>query len=321
MSTALLKVEKLSKVFGNQRSLFGRKQNCVHAVTEVSLTLQQGEILGIVGESGCGKSTLAKMMVSLVAPTEGSISFQGAPIHGLKGDQKKAFFKKVQYIFQDPLSSLNPKKTVRQVLDAPLKLLLQWPQEKRETRMRELMNLVNLNEEFLDRYPHEFSGGQRQRICIAKALAAEPELLILDEPVSALDVSIQAQILNLLKELKQRLGLTYVFISHDLAVVEKISDLVAVMYLGRIVESGPCHQLFQNPLHPYTKVLLSSIPQLGKASRKRVTFQGEPPDPSLLPTGCGFYSRCQQAEPRCKEERPELNSKEQGQRVACFLKN
>lgn len=246
--------------------LFGVGRPPLRAVDGVSIEVRRGRTLGVVGESGCGKSTLARMMVGLLRPTAGSIELDGRSVEELAREDRKALHRKVQMVFQDPLGSLNPRKTVRSILEAPLKALHGMDQKARRERVAELMSLVSLRAEFTERYPHEFSGGQAQRIGIARALAAEPELIILDEPVSALDVSVQAQVLSLLAELQKRLDLTYVFISHDLAVVETISDEVVVMYLGRIVERGSREQIFADPQHEYTRLLLSSVPGRQRAS-------------------------------------------------------
>lgn len=315
----VLECNNVSRSFGGERRLLGSPRPRIQAVNQVSLQIKRSETVGIVGESGCGKSTLARMLVGLDSPTNGELFFHQQDLESLKRRQTHELRKKIQFVFQDPLSSLNPRKTVRQILEAPLKFLLNKTREQRQQRVQELMGLVNLRPEFLDRYPHEFSGGQSQRIGIARALAAEPELIILDEPVSALDVSVQAQILNLLRDLKQKLGLTYVFISHDLAVVEHLCDTVVVMYLGRIVEYAPRKQLFTHPRHPYTRVLLSSIPVPGKKSSREFILRGELPDPANPPKGCAFEPRCYRAEQKCRQQSPELDSCGEGGKVACFF--
>ena len=264
MSDIVLETRDLCRTFGGGRSLLGRRKPLVKAVDGVSIRVTRGRTLGIVGESGCGKSTLARMLVGLLPPTSGEILLDGQPVGSLKGRDKFAFHRKVQLVFQDPLSSLNPRKTVRQILEAPLEVLLGMEKAARADRVAELMDMVSLRRDFLDRYPHEFSGGQSQRIGIARALAAEPRLILLDEPVSALDVSVQAQVLKLLKDLQQRLGLTYLFISHDLAVVETLCDDVVVMYFGKVAEQASRDDLFNRPQHDYTKLLLSSVPVPGK---------------------------------------------------------
>jgi peptide/nickel transport system ATP-binding protein len=292
----------------------------IQAVSDVNLQIQRGQTLGIVGESGCGKSTLARMLVGLDNPSSGQIQFQGKDLVAVKHDNPRWLHQKIQFVFQDPLSSLNPRKTIRQILEVPLRNLLNKTPGEMQARLYELMQAVNLRPEFLDRYPHEFSGGQSQRIGIARALAAEAEIIILDEPVSALDVSVQAQILNLLRELKQQFNLTYVFISHDLAVVENLCDTVLVMYLGRVVESAPREELFSNPKHPYTKVLLSSVPIAGKRKPERIQLRGELPNPADPPPGCAFAPRCYRAEEKCHVSRPSLKPfANTASQVACYF--
>jgi len=304
----LLEVEAVERTFGGGRSLFGLARPAVHAVQQVTLDVRPGETLGIVGESGCGKSTLARMLAGLDRPSGGVIRFRGADLAEAARRDFKATARRVQYVFQDPLASLNPRKTIRTILEAPLIHLLGLSRRRREERLAELMEAVNLRPEFLQRYPHEFSGGQAQRIAIARALAAGPELLVLDEPVSALDVSIQAQVLNLLDALKQRFGLTYVFISHDLAVVESVSDRIAVMYFGRLAELGPAGSIFAAPRHHYTRLLLDSAPVPGRPLQAAEREGGELPDPYRPPPGCAFAARCPAAETDCRERRPSLES-------------
>jgi peptide/nickel transport system ATP-binding protein len=265
--SALLQTTDLVRQFGGKRSWFGAPRPGVRAVDGVSLAVPRGRTLGIVGESGCGKSTLARMMVGLLAPTSGDITIEGRSVAEFAKRDRKALRRKVQMVFQDPFGSLNPRKTVRQILETPLAALHALPAATRRERVAELMSLVSLRREFADRYPHEFSGGQCQRIGIARALAAAPELIVLDEPVSALDVSVQAQVLMLLADLQRRLNLTYVFISHDLAVIETISDEVAVMYRGKVVERGPRNEIFASPQHEYTRLLMESVPGAGRSSR------------------------------------------------------
>ena len=260
MTDTVLTTRDVVREFGGGRVWFGRARPHVRAVDGVSLAVPRGRTLGIVGESGCGKSTLARMMVGLLPPTSGEIEIDGRGIADLARTDRRALHRKVQMVFQDPLGSLNPRKTVQQILEAPLRALHGMGRAARRERVAELMSLVSLRAEFAERYPHEFSGGQSQRIGIARALAANPEVIVLDEPVSALDVSVQAQVLMLLADLQARLGLTYVFISHDLAVVETISDEVAVMYFCRVVERGPRARIFADPQHEYTRLLLASIP-------------------------------------------------------------
>jgi peptide/nickel transport system ATP-binding protein len=308
------------KRFGGGRALLGGVRPTIHAVTDVSIEIPTGRTMGVVGESGCGKSTLARMLVGLDSPSRGEIIFKGESLTTRLKNDKKSFRRKVQFVFQDSLSSLNPRKTVRQILETPLKNLLGMTADDRRRRVADLMELVNLRPEFLERYPHEFSGGQAQRIGIARALAAEAELLVLDEPVSALDVSVQAQILNLLRELKKELNLTFVFISHDLAVVENLCDTVAVMYLGRLVELADRTSLFAGPRHPYTRLLLASIPVPGKRAAA-VNLHGELPNPADPPPGCPFESRCPQAVQKCLQNPPPLRFEPDGRGVACYRPN
>ena len=262
MTDHAISVRNLSKTFGGQRSLFGGRSHEVRAVRDVSLDLKQGETLAIVGESGSGKSTLARMVVGLETPTSGEMKIAGTDAAALAAQGPKAFGQMIQYVFQDPVASLNPRKTVGSILETPLKLLKGYDKARRGARMKELMDAVSMPADALERYPHEFSGGQSQRIAIARALAAEPRIMVLDEPVSALDVSVQAQVLLLLEDLRKAFDLSYLFISHDLAVVESISDRVAVMYFGEIVEVGPAEQLFRTPQHEYTRNLIASAPRL-----------------------------------------------------------
>ncbi|MGE6784551.1 ATP-binding cassette domain-containing protein [Ensifer adhaerens] len=262
MSVRAIEVRDLCKTFGASRNLFGRPRQAVDAVKCVSLNLARGETLALVGESGSGKSTLARMLVGLEAPSSGGITIKGKDAGSLRRDGPRAFGKMIQYVFQDPVASLNPRKTIREILEAPLALLNDYEPSRRRARMRELLDAVGMPEDTLLRYPHEFSGGQAQRIAIARALAAEAEVLVLDEPVSALDVSVQAQVLILLRDLKSRFELSYLFISHDLAVVEAISDRVAVMHFGEIVETAPPARLFAKPQHAYTQQLVASAPRI-----------------------------------------------------------
>ncbi|NIR82131.1 MAG: ATP-binding cassette domain-containing protein [Gammaproteobacteria bacterium] len=311
-----MKVEQVTRRFGGERRLLGRGKPAVHAVQGVSLKIRRGETLGIVGESGCGKSTLARMLVGLDRQSSGEILLNGQGIRGLRGRERVRLARRVQYVFQDPLSSLNPRKTIRQILEAPLRNLLSMRRADREARLQELMEAVRLRPEFLERYPHEFSGGQAQRIGIARALAASAELIVLDEPVSSLDVSVQAQVLTLLRELKARFDLTYVFISHDLAVVEAVSDRVAVMYFGLIVEEGEAGALFRRPAHPYTRLLLSAAPVPGRKSMISEEEIAELPDPLAPPPGCAFAPRCARASELCRAERPPLSHGD-GKSFAC----
>lgn len=317
---ALLTIDRAERVFGGGRTIFGMSKPAVHAVQDVSLEVRKGETLGVVGESGCGKSTLARLIVGLDRPTGGSITLDGRDIAQDAGDDPRKLARKVQYVFQDPVSSLNPRKTIRTILTAPLIHLIGLGKKDQERRLEELMEAVNLAPEFLDRYPHEISGGQAQRIGIARALAADPEVIVLDEPVSALDVSVQAQVLNILDELKTRFGLTYVFISHDLSVVESVSDRVAVMYFGRIAEIGPAREVFRSPRHPYTHLLLQSAPAPGRKSLVPEDANTELPDPYNPPPGCAFFARCPHATAKCRESRPALEAKsgEATHLAACY---
>jgi oligopeptide/dipeptide ABC transporter ATP-binding protein len=307
----------LTRVFGGGRTLFGARRPGVHAVQDVSLAAAPGRTLGVVGESGCGKSTLARMLAGLDRPTAGAILLDGADVTQQRDVAARA--RRVQYVFQDPIASLNPRKTIRQTLEAPMRRLLGLDEAARAARLRALMDAVGLRAAFLDRHPHEFSGGQAQRIGIARALAAEARVVVLDEPVSALDVSVQAQVLTLLRRLRRDLGLTYLFISHDLAVVETISDDVAVMYFGRVVETGPARALYAAPRHPYTELLLRSAPRPGLARIEAERGAADLPDPLDPPPGCAFAARCPRAEERCRTERPALDAgAPDGARVACW---
>ncbi|WP_319529185.1 oligopeptide/dipeptide ABC transporter ATP-binding protein [uncultured Cohaesibacter sp.] len=308
MSDTLLDIVDASRRFGGGKTLLGKPLPAVHAVQGVSVSVKKGETLGVVGESGCGKSTLARLIVGLDTPTDGTITFDGQDLVSEAKSNHRALARKVQYVFQDPVASLNPRKRIRSILEAPLIKLLGLDAKVREARLVELMEAVNLAPEFIDRYPHEFSGGQAQRIGIARALAADPELIVLDEPVSALDVSVQAQVLNILDGLKERFGLTYIFISHDLSVVESISDRVAVMYFGRVVELGSATEVFANPRHPYTQLLLKSAPVPGRKSQTSEDANTELPDPYNPPPGCAFYARCDRCMDLCKTEPPKLDA-------------
>ncbi|MBB4122104.1 ABC transporter ATP-binding protein [Martelella radicis] len=316
----LIAIDRAERTFGGGKTLFGKKLPAVHAVQDVTIDVKKGETLGIVGESGCGKSTLARLLSGLDVPTGGKITFEGKDLAEEARKNPRALARQVQYVFQDPVSSLNPRKKIRTILEAPLIHLLKLNKAERGKRLEELMNAVNLAPEFLDRYPHEFSGGQAQRIGIARALAANPEVIVLDEPVSALDVSVQAQVLNILDDLKARFGLTYLFISHDLSVVESISDRVAVMYFGRIVELGTRDQVFSGALHPYTHLLLNSAPAPGRKAVSGGDREAELPDPYNPPPGCAFFARCPNGTDACQRSVPPTDEAmgEAGHKAACF---
>jgi oligopeptide/dipeptide ABC transporter ATP-binding protein len=316
--TALLEVDNLARRFVAQRSMFGRPTAFINAVDGVSFSVEAGKTLAVVGESGCGKSTVSRLVLRLIEPDTGGIRFEGRDLLAMNAEQLRAFRREAQIIFQDPYASLNPRMTVNQILSEPLALHDLVPRAQRRARVEELLRLVGLEPRYARRYPHEFSGGQRQRIAIARALAVEPKLIICDEPVSALDVSIRSQILNLLRELQQRLGLAYIFVSHDLAVVKHIADRVAVMNLGEIVETAEAQALFAAPRHPYTRALLSAIPVPNpRAKRSRILLQGEMPSAMKLPAGCRFHTRCPYAIERCRVERPMLVSASDGHATAC----
>ena len=316
--TAILEAIDLVKVFPVQRFFARGPQAAVKAVDGISFSLAPGETFAIVGESGCGKSTLARLVLRLIEPTSGRVRFEGRELLDISSAQMRGLRRHLQIIFQDPYGSLNPRMTVGQMLAEPLALHGLVPTAGRGARVDELLGLVGLGVEAALRYPHEFSGGQRQRIAIARALAAEPRVIVCDEPVSALDVSIRAQILNLLAELQQRLGLAYLFISHDLAVVRHIATTVAVMYLGRFVETGPSETLFNGPRHPYTRALLAAVPVPVPGERERGhTLSGDVPSPLAPPPGCHFHARCPHAIDRCKVDVPALEPLPDGAAVAC----
>lgn len=300
----------------------GRKSAVVKAVDDVSFDIYRGETFGVVGESGCGKSTLGRTLIGLLKPAEGHIYLDGTDLAQIRGAEWKQMRRKAQIIFQDPSACLNPRRTIRQILMEPFEIHQMTGKMDADARIMELLNLVGLDAYHLSRYPHELSGGQKQRIGIARALALEPDIIICDEAVSALDVSVQAQVLNLLKELKDKLGLTYFFISHNLNVVYQVSDRVGVMYLGRIVEIAAYDQLYEKRYHPYTEALLSAIPQVGQGNgQERIRLMGEVPSPSNPPAGCHFHTRCQKTCDRCYIEAPELREVEKGHLVACHLYN
>ena len=305
--SVLVEAEGLVKYFVARRSALGRPLSHVKAVDGVDFTVEAGKTLALVGESGSGKSTVGRLVLRLVEPTAGRMRFDGQDVFALSEAGTRAFRRQAQLVFQDPYASLNPRMTVGDILSEPLALHNIVPAARRRERVAELLDMVGLQPRFAPRYPHEFSGGQRQRIVIARALAVDPKLIVCDEPVSALDVSIRSQVLNLLRDLQRRLGLAYIFISHDLAVVKHIADRVAVMYLGRIVETAPTEELFASPRHPYTQALLSAIPvPRPGARRERRILQGDVPSPIDPPSGCHLHLRCPHAIERCKIERPAL---------------
>lgn len=318
--SALLEVKGLKKYFPISGGLFGSTTSMVKAVDDVSFTVHAGETLGIVGESGCGKSTTGRAILRLIEPTDGEVLFQGQSMTELKGEALRQARRDFQIVFQDPYASLNPRMSIGAILEEPLKIHGVKSSAERKARVKQLLETVGLTEAHYDRYPHEFSGGQRQRIGIARALITQPKLIIADEPVSALDVSIQSQILNLMKDLQEQFNLTYVFISHDLSVVRHISDRVGVMYLGRMVELAPKKSLYEQPLHPYTQALLSAVPHPDPTkARDRIVLTGDVPSPANPPSGCAFHTRCHACMEVCKTNRPELKETAGGHWVACHL--
>jgi oligopeptide/dipeptide ABC transporter ATP-binding protein len=319
----LLAVRDLKKHYPVRKGVLGRTAGYVYAVDGISFEIGRGETLGLVGESGCGKSTAGKTVLKLIEPTAGSIRLEGKPIESLSRAAMRPVRRELQVVFQDPYSSLNPRLTVGQIVAEPLRNYgLTGDRSALRDRVSTLLGKVGLRPDAIHRYPHEFSGGQRQRIGIARALALNPKLMVLDEPVSALDVSVQAQVVNLLMDLQQELGLSYLFIAHDLAVVEYISHRIAVMYLGKLVEMTDKRALFATPLHPYTEALLSAVPLPDpNAERKRIILKGDVPSPISPPSGCRFHTRCLYAFERCKIEEPAMQEAKPGHLVACHLQD
>jgi oligopeptide transport system ATP-binding protein len=319
----ILEVNNLKKYFPIKKGLLMKTVGQVKAVDGVSLIVRKGETLGLVGESGCGKSTLGRALIRLYEPTEGTIQFKNKDWRALKGEELRNMRRDMQMIFQDPYSSLDPRMTVGQILSEPFEIHNMLDSAGRKEKVKQLLDTVGLKASHLNRYPHEFSGGQKQRICIARALALDPSLIIADEPVSALDVSIQAQILNLMKDLQEKFGLTYVFISHDLSVIEHLCDRIAVMYLGKIVEIGTRQELYANPQHPYTQALIAAIPRIGEGKKKmKKSLTGEVPSPINPPSGCPFHPRCPSKMDACSKILPTLKNYKTDQpehKTACLL--
>lgn len=323
MAEVLLQVKNLVKHFPiTQGILIQRKIGAVHAVDDVTFDIFKGETLGLVGESGCGKSTTGRTIIQLYRPTSGQVIFEGVDLVSVKGEQLRKTRRRMQMIFQDPYASLNPRMTIGEIIAEPLIIHKVIEKEKVNKKVSELLELVGLNPQYANRYPHEFSGGQRQRVGVARSLSLEPSLIICDEPISALDVSIQAQVVNLLEDLQSKFNLTYLFIAHDLSMVRHISNRIAVMYLGVIVELATSRELFDRPLHPYSIALLSAVPvpdPLVEMKRKRIILQGDVPSPVNPPSGCRFRTRCPIAKDVCKEQKPEMREITPGHFAACHF--
>ncbi len=322
MTAPLVQVRDLKMHFPIYSGILRRRSGAVKAVDGVSFDIRAGETLGLVGESGCGKSTVGRALLRLYEPTSGSVVIGGEDIATLSPAALRAKRPMMQMVFQDPQASLNPRMTVQAIIAEPLDEQSDWDRDRKQARVLELMDQVGLNRRFANRYPHEFSGGQRQRIGIARALALSPKFIVCDEPIAALDVSIQAQVVNLLEDLQDNLGLTYLFISHDLSMVRHIADRVAVMYLGRIAELSPRDALYSRPLHPYAEALLSAVPEPDpsrEGARQRIILQGDVPSPANPPKGCNFCTRCPKVFDRCRVEKPDLVEVEPGRLVACHL--
>jgi oligopeptide transport system ATP-binding protein len=318
----ILKVEDLVMHFPIRRGVFQRTVGYVHAVDGISFDIHRGETLGLVGESGCGKTTTGRTVLQLYRPTSGKVNFEGEDLVNMRGEKLRLMRRKMQMIFQDPYASLNPRMTVEEIIGEPLIVHEIAHGEEIRKRVQDLLSLVRLNPAYIDRFPHEFSGGQRQRIGVARALALNPDLIVCDEPISALDVSVQAQVVNLLEDLQEKLNLTYLFIAHDLSMVRHISNRVAVMYLGIFAELADRDELYGNPLHPYTTALLSAVPipnPVTEEKRKRIILEGDVPSPINPPSGCRFRTRCPYAEKICEQERPTWREVKKGHHVACHL--
>ncbi len=316
----LLEVKNLKKWFPTKSSPFSRKKVFVKAVDGVSFTLHQGETLGVVGESGCGKSTMGRTVLRLLEPTDGQVIFEGKDYTALSTKELRKSRCELQIIFQDPYASLDPRMTIGDIIAEPLDIQLKLSDKERMDRVLKMMERVGLNTRYVNRYPHEFSGGQRQRIGIARAMILDPKVVVCDEPVSALDVSIQAQVINLLKDLQEEMGMAYIFISHDFSVIKHISDRVAVMYLGHMVELADKNDLYQHPMHPYTEALLSAIPVPDRKHKKeKIVLEGDLPSPVNPPSGCVFHTRCPKAQEMCKTQVPELKDHGNGHFCACHF--
>jgi len=319
-SSYLLLVKGLVKYFPIWRGVLKRKAGEVRAVDDIDFEIPEGKAMGLVGESGCGKTTVGRCVLRLLEPTAGHVIFQGTDITKLDPKDLRSFRRNMQMVFQDPQSSLNPRMTVKSIVEEPLTLNTSMSERERENRLAELLAVVGLNPDHANRYPHEFSGGQRQRIGVARALALNPKLVVLDEPTSSLDVSVQAQVLNLLRDIQDKLKLTYLFISHDLAVIRQMSDMVSVMYLGKIVEQGRSKDIFTDPVHPYTQALFSAVLDVGtEQKRKRIVLEGDVPSHVDPPSGCRFHPRCWRRSRQCCDEAPQLTIMDGEHKVACHI--